>query len=351
MVRPEDEADLDKSKMSFGEHLEELRSALFKSIAALTIGFLLGLLVGRHVVNYIQGPLRDALEEHYRRQAEQAFLEEFTQGENGVETPDDPAAAAAALAEAGLSRRELYLSARELVAALAEAAPDADSAGLRQLAEGEVRTPRGRDDLIRIPIYQPIEDDPRMRVVALSVQEGFMVYVKASLIAGAIFSSPFTFFYIWDFVAAGLYRHERRYIYIYLPISLGLFLAGAALAFYVAFDYVLDFLFWFNEIMGVDPDPRLSEWVSFVFILPPGFGISFQLPIVMLLLERIGVFSVDAYLSKWRVAIVVICTLSMFLTPADPGSMIVMAVPLIGLYFGGVLMCKFMPGRKAPPAT
>jgi sec-independent protein translocase protein TatC len=76
-----------------------------------------------------------------------------------------------------------------------------------------------------------------------------------------------------------------------------------------------------------------------------GFGISFQLPLVMLFLERIGVFSIENYVSKWRLAVVVICMLSMFLTPADPGSMILMAVPLVFLYFGGILLCRYMPGH------
>jgi sec-independent protein translocase protein TatC len=172
-----------------------------------------------------------------------------------------------------------------------------------------------------------------------------MVYMKASLVVGALIASPLIFYFIWQFVAAGLYRTERKQVYVYLPISLGLFLAGAALAFFVVFDYVLDFLFWFNEQMGITPTPRISEWMSFVLLLPLGFGISFQLPLVMLFLERIGVFSIENYVSKWRLAVVVICTLSMFLTPADPGSMILMAVPLVFLYFGGILLCRYMPGH------
>ena len=89
--------------------------------------------------------------------------------------------------------------------------------------------------------------------------------------------------------------------------------------------------------------PQISDWVNFVLILPLGFGISFQLPLVMLFLERIHVFSVEVYLEKWRVAVLVICVLSMFLTPADPGSMLLMAIPLVILYFGGIGMCKHMP--------
>jgi len=79
--------------------------------------------------------------------------------------------------------------------------------------------------------------------------------------------------------------------------------------------------------------------------LPLGFGISFQLPLVMLFLERIGIFSVETYLQKWRIAVLVISVLSMFLTPADPGSMLLMGVPLVVLYFGGILLCRTMPGH------
>ena len=88
--------------------------------------------------------------------------------------------------------------------------------------------------------------------------------------------------------------------------------------------------------------------VAAVVIVPLGFGISVQLPLVRLFLERIGIFDVQAYLSKWRIAILVIFVLAMFLTPADPTSMILMAAPLTVLYFLGVLLCKCMPRRSSP---
>jgi sec-independent protein translocase protein TatC len=201
-----------------------------------------------------------------------------------------------------------------------------------------------RDELIQLRVYQTLEEDARTQVIALGTQEPFVIYVKASLVVGTLIASPFVFFFIWDFVAAGLYRHERKYVYVFLPISLGLFLSGAALAFYVAIDFVLTFLLQFFGWMGIQPSLRISEWLSFVLMLPLGFGISFQLPLVMLFLERIGIFTVETYLSKWRVAVLVIAVVSMFLTPADPGSMIVMATPLTALYFAGIAMCRFFPG-------
>ena len=82
--------------------------------------------------------------------------------------------------------------------------------------------------------------------------------------------------------------------------------------------------------------------------LPIGFGLAFQLPLVMLFLERIGIFTVESYLASWRISVLVIFVLSMVLTPADPYSMFLMALPLLFLYAGGVLMCKLMPRRKSP---
>ena len=152
------------------------------------------------------------------------------------------------------------------------------------------------------------------------------MYMKAAFVLGAIIASPFVFYFIWQFVAAGLYPHEQRYVHVFLPFSLGLFLAGAALAFFVVFRFVLAFLLSFYEWMGIDPDPRISDWLTFVLILPLGFGISFQLPLVMLFLERIGIFTTKTYLSNWRISVLVICFIAMVLTPSDPYSMMLMAV-------------------------
>ena len=106
---------------------------------------------------------------------------------------------------------------------------------------------------------------------------------------------------------------------------------------------VLDFLFSFNKAMGIAPEMRINDWLSFVMFLPLGFGIAFQLPLVMLFVNRIGLVSVEAYWDKWRIAVMGISVLSMLLTPADPISMVLMAGPLTVLYFLGIYLCKWMP--------
>ncbi len=330
----DDEQQLERTKMSFSEHLEELRTALFKSLAAWAVGTAFGLMLGWQVVDFVQVPLRDALDAYYRGQAEAAQLQRIEESDaRDNHKPEDPALAASKLADEGLVPEDLYVDPWELSQAL----------GIEIPGGAKSQYPTSRDEMIKLRLYRTLEADPRTQAVSLSGQEPFMVYMKASLVVGAILASPFIFYFLWQFVAAGLYRRERNLVYLYLPMSLGLFLAGAALAFFAALDYVLDFLFWFNAQMGINPTPRISEWMSFVLILPLGFGISFQLPLVMLFLERVGIFSIQDYLSKWRLAVVVIAVISMFLTPADPGSMILMGVPLVFLYFGGILLCKYLP--------
>lgn len=203
---------------------------------------------------------------------------------------------------------------------------------------------KARINVMPVFTWRPV----KVRFQSLDVSEPFMIYMKAAIMTGLVLASPYVFYQIWIFVAAGLYPHEKNYVFIYLPISLGLFFGGAALAFIFVFQPVLNFLFTFNKGMNAEFDPRIGEWLSFVLILPLGFGISFQLPLVMLFLNRIGVASLDFYVQQWRIAILIICVISMVLTPADPVSMLLMAIPLCFLYLLGILMCKYMPTGKNP---
>jgi sec-independent protein translocase protein TatC len=201
-----------------------------------------------------------------------------------------------------------------------------------------------RLNLLSLFTWRPV----KVRFQVLNAQEAFMIWMKAGLVTGLVLASPWIFYQIWIFVAAGLYPHEKNYVYLYLPISILLFVGGASLAFLFVFDPVLDFLFLFNKGMNADFDPRIGEWLGFVLILPIGFGVAFQLPLVMLFVNRIGLVSTETYIAQWRVAILTIFIVAMVLTPADPVSMLLMAVPLCGLFVVGILMCKYMPRGRSP---
>jgi sec-independent protein translocase protein TatC len=201
----------------------------------------------------------------------------------------------------------------------------------------------GGRKLVSIPVYRLAVFEP----MALNAQEPFMIWLQAGFVLGCVIAGPWVFWQAWNFVAAGLYPHEKRYVHIYLPFSIALFFCGAALVFLFVLDPVLDFFLGYNRSMGIAPDIRQSEWLGFVLILPLAFGVSFQLPLIMLFLNRIGVVSMAMYLSHWRIATLVIFVISMVLTPTmDPWTMLFMAVPLMFLYVGGLLLCLWMPRGK-----
>ena len=110
-------------------------------------------------------------------------------------------------------------------------------------------------DLVPILLYYPAKEDARVRVIGLGVHEAFMVWIKAALLVGVVLASPAIFYFIWEFVAAGLYPHEKRYVHVFLPFSVALFIAGALLAFYAVMGFVLDFLFPFSASPDNAPAP------------------------------------------------------------------------------------------------
>jgi sec-independent protein translocase protein TatC len=197
-------------------------------------------------------------------------------------------------------------------------------------------------------LQRVIEDTSR--ITSFKPEEGFMVYMKVCFFSGLFLAAPWVFYQLWLFVAAGLYPHERRYVYLYLPLSVVLFVAGAAGGFFFAFPLMLDFLIGFSDWMGVTVQPRLSEYISSAMLMPLLFGVSFQLPLVMLFLERIGVCSVQTYRENWRIAVLAISVASMVLTTSpDPWSMLLMMFPLLFLYVLGIFLCQFRLSGPASP--
>jgi sec-independent protein translocase protein TatC len=349
MNRAYDEDLFESTKMTFGEHLEELRRCLWKAVLGLAIGMGIGLYFANDVVCFMQIPLSSALEDFYIGRSLQKLIDVF-----GAESLIPPA-------ELGrLQSGQVVLDA--MLWEPRQASESLKSTeGTLELVTGPELTPQTRDATIKeysdsplkglshIFLWRKVEEDPRLSIKSLSAQETFLIWLKAGFVFGAVVSSPWVFFQIWNFVAAGLYPHERKYVYVFLPFSLTLFFAGAALAFFVVFKYVLAFFFWYNAQMAIEPDARISEWLSFVIFMPLGFGISFQLPLVMLFLERIGIFTIESYLGKWRIAVLVIAFLSMILSPGgDPYSMLAMFGSLTALFFLGILLCKYFK-RSANP--
>jgi sec-independent protein translocase protein TatC len=444
-----------ESTMTFGEHLEELRRRLVRAVFWLAIGLVVGLVIGKDVVQLIQRPLTKALEDFYGEKAKKTLrekygelppetealflagnvpeqmtvqpsrvIEDIVRGA-GVELPaglklstyriisndiPDPKSLAQRLksgADEGskssaLGRvwERLQPTERALVESIADGKEDAVPPGrvtqlagalthllgdpdlysatafpvsdlsietnklierratlspaeqqrlnwslLQAATAGEIKPPHPY--LAPVTVWRPAAEDERIKPKSMGAAESFVIYMKAAFLAGLIIFSPLIFRELWLFVAAGLYPHERRYVHIFLPFSVGLFICGALLAFLAAMPPVLHFLFGFNEWLGQAPETRISEWLSFVLFLPLAFGIGFQMPLIMLFINRIGIVSVEQYWRGWRIAVLVIFILAPILNPSpDPYSMLLMAVPMTLLYFGGILLCQYSSRRK-----
>jgi sec-independent protein translocase protein TatC len=368
MPRTSDEDLFQSSTMTFGEHLEELRVCLIRAAIGLLLAVLVGFFVARPVVHLIEQPLRRALGKYYSERAIETFDTWQPRLAGGPPLPYSRDEIVDAVERHGMSfeLREVHPDRLRMVlgpasapggpgpaaapggpgpaAAPGEASTAAAPGMANPAAAGpqEVNPAFALDALVPMLLWQPLTRDPRVSITTLSAQEAFGIYVKAALLTGVVLASPWIFYQLWTFVAAGLYTHEKRWVWVFLPISVGLFLAGVALAFFFVFDFVLDYLLEFNEWLGLDPDPRISEWLGFVLILPIGFGLGFQLPLVMLFLERIGIFDAATYAAQWRIAVIVIFVVSAILTPADPYSLLFLAIPLCLLYFGGLAICRWV---------
>jgi sec-independent protein translocase protein TatC len=331
-VTTTDEDDLFQgSTMTFGEHLEELRACLIRGAVGLVIGVVIGFFLGRPVVHLIEAPLRRALGDYYISRGLEAFDAWQPRREGGPALPYSRAEVVDAVERHGLSFD------------LREVHPGRLPGGQKSPSDGKEFD---LDALEPILLWQPLARDSRVSITTLSAQEAFGIYVKAALLVGFVLAGPWILYQLWTFVAAGLYPHEKRLVHLFLPVSTGLFLAGVGLAFFFVFDFVLAYLLAFNEWLGLDPDPRISEWLGFVLILPIGFGLGFQLPLVMVFLDRLGIVEAETFTSQWRMALVVICIAAAILTPADPYSMLFLAMPLAALYFGGIVLCRYTNAKQ-----
>lgn len=357
----------DDSTMSFGDHLEALRVHLFKALIGLIITVTITLFFSDQIITIIRRPIDKALTTHFSEQAvavlEGDQLEEkgsfkwfwdWWEGKEPEPEPEPEEELPRGQIRVSISKADLARVVREIDpdAQLNLDAPPADNQDQPD-ADDQAAPPQKFSIILQSDAFNELRHvvDVVNKPITLNVQEAFMIYLKVALIAGLIFSFPWIAYQLWLFVAAGLYEHEKRYIFVFLPISMVLFGGGAVFCYFGVFPFVLDFLLKFNDYLGVTPQIRLSEWISFALMLPLMFGLSFQLPLVMYFVERMGIVSVQTYREKRRLAILIIATASMFLTPAEPTSMVMMMVPLILLYELGIYFCQLNPARNPYETT
>ena len=186
-------------------------------------------------------------------------------------------------------------------------------------------------------------------MTTLSAPEAMVTYFKIAFVLSFVIASPWVFYQFWAFIAAGLYPHEKRYVYTLLPASVTLFLAGVVLCQLVVLPSAVKTLLTFNDWAGYDPDLRLREWIGFAIVLPLIFGVSFQMPVLMAFFTRIGVTTARGYLTYWRHSALGMAAFAAVITPTqDVITWGYLFVPLFLLYLVGVGVCRLVePGRPA----
>ncbi len=326
--------------MSFGDHIEELRARIILALMGLFVGVTITFVpvpipgydwfyLGQWVMKQMQDPAQVALDKFYTEQAQRRAKE-------------------ATAKQAKTQPFEVQYDAAQFVAQVRQFFPELKAPPADRLKGQTVKLTTVYDQADWIKTVT-LTAERRNALIVLGPLEGFMIFFMVCIITGLVIASPWVFYQGWSFVAAGLYRYERRYVLKFLPFSIGLFLGGVFLCFFYVLPFTLAFLLDFNVWLGIEPMLRIAEWISFATILPLVFGICFQTPLVMLLLERIGIFTADMYRANRKYAILIIIVAAAAITPTgDPFTMMLLATPMYILYELGI---RLIPDRTSESKT
>lgn len=201
------------------------------------------------------------------------------------------------------------------------------------------------------PLASSFGDDTQRRLIYTSLTETFITYIKLAFYSGFFVAFPIIAAQVYLFLAPGLYKREKWVLLPYLILAPVLFFAGAALCYYYVIPMAWKFFIGFESTAQVTGLPiqleaKVSEYLSLVIQLLCAFGLSFQLPILITLLVRVGLMSVSALRKGRRYAIVIILTAAGILTPPDILSQIALFFPLYLLYELSILASVAIEKRR-----
>jgi sec-independent protein translocase protein TatC len=176
------------------------------------------------------------------------------------------------------------------------------------------------------------------KLEAIEVTENLGVFMQVALLGGVILAMPVIVYQLWRFIGPGLLPHEKRYVYVLAPAATLLFVAGAAFAYFVMLPTAIP------ALLGLAPiptRPRPANYISFVTGLMFWVGISFEMPLFIFFLAKVGLVSPRTLLRNWRVAIFLIALLAALVTPTgDPINMALVMAPLTILYGLSILLAR-----------
>ena len=202
------------------------------------------------------------------------------------------------------------------------------------------------------PYANAVKDDLNSRrLIFTALHETFITYLKVAFFTAIFLGSPILLIQIYKFIAPGLYKNEKGAILPYLVSTPILFLLGGVLVYYLVMPLAIKFFLSFETIgsgssLPIQLEAKVNEYLSLIMRLIFAFGISFQLPILLNLLARIGVVNSRYLKSRRRYVIVIIFTVAAILTPPDPITQIGLAIPLLLLYELSIITVRFTEKKK-----
>lgn len=201
-------------------------------------------------------------------------------------------------------------------------------------------------DLLAMPLVKALPEGSRM--IAVGVVSPFLVPIKVSVLAAIALSLPWILYQLWAFVAPGLYRHEKKLVLPLVAASTVLFYMGAAFCYFFVFGQAFPAIQKMAPI-SVAVSPDIEAYLDFVITMFIAFGVAFEVPIVVVILARMGLVSV-AQLKSFRSYFVVgAAAIAGLVTPPDPVSMVALLVPMCLLYEVGILAARlFIKHTQAP---
>jgi sec-independent protein translocase protein TatC len=200
-------------------------------------------------------------------------------------------------------------------------------------------------ELLLLPIREAYED-PNFELIYLSPADPFFITLKLAVVVGIILAFPIIVYHLWSFLSPALEKHEKRAIVPALYLGLVLFLAGVALAYFVALPLTMAFFQNFQSDF-LEQNLEVTKTLAFITKLLIGFGVIFELPVVVMILSALGLVTPEFLKSKRRHAMVLITVLASFLTPGDVITLTIMLmVPLFFLYEFSIYLSKLIWKRK-----
>ncbi len=194
-------------------------------------------------------------------------------------------------------------------------------------------------------------DDLNRRLIYTALHETFITYLKVSFFASIFIGSPFIITQIWKFVAPGLYKNEKKALLPYLIATPTLFILGGVLVYYLIMPLAIKFFLSFETTgqlgsLPIQLEAKVNEYLSLIMRLIFAFGISFQLPVLLTLLAKVGFIDSDYLKKRRRYVIVIIFAAAALLTPPDPITQIGLGIPLLILYELSILSVKLIEKKK-----